>query len=137
MSKVAYGPNERADEPIEHVEAGEEVITCGHCGARTAILSEYSDGSRHERCSDCGQSYIVKYVVKYSPEEGAVDEGNLGEIEVVDENTGEVVGMTALPGFESSEMALKEIANGDRPAEQADLDHLFGKKSPYPDFGSF
>jgi len=37
--------------------------------------------------------------------------------------------------FEPSEMTMKEIENGDRPAEQADFDHLPGVKRP-PGWGA-
>ena len=71
-----------------------------------------------------------------------IAEALAGEIEIVDESTGEVIGTTA-PGMHAPALdaLLKELGGEVPVASTADLNHLFGIKTPpcpYGDeFGSF
>lgn len=128
---------ERARQPHELLDVGEEPTTCTHCGARTMPLlrkAVLDPSARVEQCSHCGQIFDV------------VDEDptDLGDIEVVDEATGEVVGTTAAsPGMPGTTLdsLLHELGAPLPEVTRADLNHLFSikeKESPYGDiFGSF
>lgn len=120
-------------EPIVDVEVGEEMHHCGYCGTRTILddAAYYAGGSRHHDCPHCGQKYSV------TDEE---DEYDLGEIEILDEKTGEVTGMTGPDKPTVLDGVLADLAPTGMPeASQEDLNRLFGiKPSPYgDDFGSF
>lgn len=119
MSKSAPAGS-RAGEAQIVQDAGEEMHHCGFCGTRTVEREWTDDNAILSECLNCKQRYRI--------EDG--DDGyDLGEIEVVDEKTGAVTGMTKTLMPEAS---------------QADLNRLFGIKpepvepSPYGDiFGSF
>jgi hypothetical protein len=131
----------RSGETIVNQDVGEEMHDCGYCGTRTIETTWSADGVEHRHCPHCQQRY------RLHDDEDAPDLDNLGEIEVVDERTGEVTGMTTprrtpvekikeglarLRAEQSSKATIPE-------ASQADLNHLFGiEPSPYGDkFGSF
>jgi hypothetical protein len=126
--------------PLEHIEVGEELTTCIHCGSRTDLISTLPSGARLEVCLGCGQHYSVTDEEVFDPEDP-------GEIEVVDVN-GNVIGTTSPVGASAPELdrILRELHGGDfepsetdlKEANQEDLDRLFGKTGPYGDkFGCF
>lgn len=67
-------------------------------------------------------------------EDDGGDTYDLGEIEVVDEKTGAVIGMTERVG--AAGKPLPDVAELVEEASQEDLDHLFGVKRPAA-WGSF
>lgn len=91
-------PGERAAAPLEHIIADENPTRCVHCGFRTEPVRVDLDGTQHERCTHCQQSYIVCF----EPDDTEEDEP----------------------------AEMPEIS-------QAEAEHLFGRRSPYPDFGSY
>ena len=131
-------PGARAAEPIEYQCVDEDPHSCGHCGARTDLddAGYYATGTLRHDCPDCGQ----RYVLEEPDDDDAVSLEAEGEIEIVDERTGQVVGMTSATGDTALDGIFAEIDKVQLPeASQEDLDHLFGvKPSPYGDaFGSF
>ncbi len=147
----------RRHEPAINQEVGEELHQCGFCGTRTEPDISKPGGPNWETanvCPHCEQTY---YLTDEQDEEGdelvSFGPDDLGEIEVVDERTGEVVGTTAAPEgkleratdkLKARLARLRAEEGGGKPAvlseaSQADLNHLFGiKPSPYGDeFGSF
>jgi predicted nucleic acid-binding Zn-ribbon protein len=130
-------PGARAAEPIEYQWVDEDPHSCGHCGARTDLddAGYYASGTLRHDCPDCGQRYVLE-----ESDDDAVPLEAEGEIEIVDERTGQVVGMTSEPDAPAVDSVLADLAPSGMPeASQEDLDHLFGvKPSPYGDaFGSF
>lgn len=124
----------RSTEEVVHAEVGEEMHDCIYCGTRTILddAGYYAHGGRNHGCPHCGQRY------KLTDEDEMVSLDGEGEIEILDERTGEVIGTTAEPTVLDG--VLADLAPTGLPeASQADLDHLFGvKPSPYgADFGSF
>lgn len=59
---------QRAHEPIQCIEVGEDPTTCIYCGTRTeldAIEADFWDSRRpdapvRENCPHCGQRYLVE-----------------------------------------------------------------------------
>lgn len=144
--RTSVKPWSRASCAKEALEVGEEPTTCTHCGTRTEILRDFTAegvAQRLERCRHCGQQFAVTD----APDDPGFDPADPGEIEVVDERTGEVIGSTAAPAPGMStrtelDELLAELGGGVPEAGQEDLNHLFGIKpappSPYgDDFGSF
>jgi uncharacterized Zn-finger protein len=152
----------RKHEEVFVQEVGEELHECGYCFTRTELdeAMHYATGALNHTCPHCGQRYKLEEV----DEEDSVSFDGEGEIEIVDEQTGEVLGMTQPPepdkltsATEKLKARLAKIAaeasslDGvladlapPEPVETleaslGDLDHLFGiKPSPYgDDFGSF
>jgi len=76
------------------------------------------------------------------PDDPIVHGGDTGEIEIVDQATGKVIGRTLKwrVGMSNEEMdtALFALENNERYASQEDLNHLFGIKrspdEPSPDY---
>lgn len=125
----------RSTEEVVHAEVGEEMHVCGYCGTRTVMddATYYSTGTREHDCPHCQQRYVLT-----DEDDDMVSLDGEGEIEILDERTGKVIGMTAEPT--ALDGVLADLAPTGMPeASQADLDHLFGvKPSPYgDDFGSF
>ena len=127
MTKPVWG--QRVLEPVETNEVGEEMHHCGHCGTRTVLdVEKYTGtGPREHHCPHCQQRYVL--------EDEEPDAFDVGEIEVVDEVTGEVVGMTSA-GSRTTGPPLPDIADVLEEASQEDLDHLFGIERP-ESWGSF
>ncbi|MPQ56258.1 hypothetical protein [Duganella sp. FT27W] len=133
-----------------HAAAGEDTHHCQICGTKTEHAREELAGPGWETpriCPHCRQRYYLTDEAKDVP-----DLNDLGEIEIVDESSGTVVGMTWDDRATKSTAKLKarlerlraEEKTPVTEASQADLDHLFGKKrpleepSPYGDeFGSY
>lgn len=148
MSKVPAS-SRRAMAPI-HAEATEETHDCQICGTKTEHAREGLAGPGWETpriCPHCRQLYYLTDEDKDVP-----DLNELGEIEIVDESSGKVVGMTSddrgTKVFANLKARLDRLRAEEKTpvleASQADLDHLFGKKrppeepSPYGDeFGSY
>jgi DNA-directed RNA polymerase subunit RPC12/RpoP len=53
-------PGSRAGRPVENIEVGDELTTCGYCGARTEWDSRLGDHPRRETCINCRQRYNVE-----------------------------------------------------------------------------
>lgn len=132
------------EEPINQ-DVGEEVHCCGYCGTRTVETTWTDSDVQPQHCPHCQQRYNL------TDELEDPDEAMDGEIEIVDERTGVVTGMTSSnAGADTTASLIAGIRDfSDRwhqkptaplpEASQEDLNHLFGiEPSPYGDkFGSF
>jgi hypothetical protein len=124
------------EEPIIYSEVGEEMHECGFCGTRTIMddATYYACGARNHDCPRCCQCHSLTDEEDEEDEPVSLDGYDLGEIEVVDEKTGAVIGMTG--PVEPLANPLPDIANLLEEATQDDLDQLFGTERP-ASWGSF
>lgn len=145
MTTVAAGSRDR--EPSITQDAGEEMHHCGFCGTRTSYVSTTNDDAvqHFHRCPHCLQHYHLEEPKEVDLDDDAADPvvtGDLGDIEVIDE-TGKVIGTTAVPGMDLSNLdkLLRTMMDPQAPTTAAEhkINDLFVERNvAYGDkFGSF
>lgn len=86
------GKGERAAEPVVNQDIDDQPHTCGYCGTRTNLddATYYATGDMNHTCPHCAQ----RYKLTEEDEDGLIPLDGEGEIEILDEDAGEVIGMT-------------------------------------------